>query len=155
MKRIPRKMPKEHKELDIMKPLLYEQLGSANDPCFGHYSAKAPECKRCGDSEICAAVSTNKMFLEIDKVEDNQPFKDVDEGNLVDTQNKEIAEKMIRYSTKFADKWLLIKKLVPKLRVQFNLTEKDDAVLFQRCIKAGKENKKLKVNKKLTKYRLK
>lgn len=155
IKRMARKMPKEHKNLDIMKPLLYENLGSADDPCFGNYSAKAEECKRCGDSEICAAVSTNKLLLDIDKVEANKPFKDTDEANLVDEQNLTITKSFTKLSKKEPDIWLKIKDSIPIFTHEFNLTEKDKPVLFQRCIKAIRDSKKLKLNKKLTKYKLK
>lgn len=156
MKRIPRKMPKEHKEIDIMKPLIYEQLGSANDPCFGNYSAKDSACKRCGDSEICAAISGNKLLLQSYKVEEDQPFKDLDEGNLVDKQNLEIGKMMVKWvKDGDHDKWFRIERLIPVLTEKFNLTPKDMPVLIQRCIKAGKETKKIKFNKLKTKFKAK
>lgn len=154
MKRIPRKMPKEHKNLDVMKPLIYEKLGSVDDPCFSNYSAKDEACKRCGDSEICAAVSSSKLITDSLKIEETQPFKDIDEGKLVDDQNLQIAKRMINISN-HAEGWRSIKKLIPELTDTFNLTEKDEPVLIQRCIKAAKNNSKLKLNKKLTKYQLK
>ncbi len=154
MKRKARPMPKEHKQLDIMKPLMYEKLGTAEDPCYGNYSAKAAECKRCGDSEICAAVSTNKLLLQIGKVEKKLEFKDNHEGQLVDKQNLEIATIMSVRSEKKSG-WLSIEKLIPKLTEKFNLTAKDYDILFQRCTKAAHDSPNLKLNKSKTKYQLK
>lgn len=155
MKRYPRKKPKEHKNIDIMIPLVYEKLGTADDPCFGNYSAKAPECKRCGDSEVCAAISVNKILLEINEVEKTQEFKDNHEGQLVDKQNLKIASRMISRSKKQPGEWLSIEKLIPKLTKEFNLTARDHDILFQRCTKAANDNPALKLNKTKTKYKLK
>lgn len=154
MKRYPRKKPKEHKKIDIMVPLQYLSLGSKDDPCFGQYSAKAKECKRCGDSEVCAAVSTNKLLMEITEVEKTQEFKDNHEGTLVDNQNLEIAALMIKRCNKKPDEWLSIKNLIPKLTEKFNLTARDEDILFQRCTKAANDSSALKLNKDKTKYRI-
>jgi hypothetical protein len=63
----------------MLKPLDIETFGSDKDPCFGKlYDLTTPECKRCGDSEICAIVFSQKMNSTREKVEKNNRFKDLE-----------------------------------------------------------------------------
>src|SRR5690554_4994224 len=110
-------------KVDLMKPLKFEDFGSANDPCFGkHYSPKATECKRCGDADICSILSQQKLHLDVAKQEKKYPFKDVDEANLVDEQNKKLRGLLRKKGKATPSTWLSFSKLVPTVRKRFNLT---------------------------------
>lgn len=79
MKRKPRNVMAK-KNLDLTKPLdlPFDKLGSDDDPCFGkHNDPTAPECGRCGDSEICAIVQSQKAHLTRKKIESESEFKDI------------------------------------------------------------------------------
>lgn len=153
MKRKPRTTLKL-KEIDTMQPILFTDLGTDKDPCFGkHYSIAAAECKRCGDSDVCAILSQNTMHKAIKSQEKDNRFKDVEEGQLIDEQNKSL-EKLLRVKgKKKPDEWLSLSKLIPKVIEKFNLTEKDQLHTLQRLIKAAQNAKGIKLNKSLTKYR--
>lgn len=154
MKRKARKEPKEHKQIDRMVPLDYEQLGGINDPCFGkHFSIKAAECQRCGDSEICSMACNNKVLLQIEQQSKSSRFKDVEEGQLIDEQNKSAGNDLLKRAKKVEGVWLYFEKRVPKYQEKWNLTDKDKPIILQRLIKAANGNKELKVNKSNTKYK--
>lgn len=153
MTRTPRKT-KSLRKIDIMKPLLFTDLGSDKDSCYGkHYSIAASECKRCGDSDVCAILSQNQLHKEIAKEEKKGRFMDVEEGELLDTQNKKIRKLLKIKGEKTPGKWLSLSKLVPKVRDKFNLTEKDEPHILQRIVKAAEDSKNIELNKSLTKYR--
>lgn len=151
-------MRKPHKkkkvEIDIMKPLLFTDLGTDNDPCFGkHYSIAAAECKRCGDADVCAILCQEGMHKEYKEQEAKNRFKDVEEGQFIDKQNKKLEKLLINRAKKKPDTWLSLSKLVPKVIEKFNLTEKDKLQVLQRLIKAGENADNIVLNKSLTKYR--
>jgi hypothetical protein len=83
MKRKPRN--KMSKKVDLTKPVTIEQLGTKDDPCFGkHYSITAPECQRCGDSELCSIVKAQKNHLKREKIEQQNNFKDLEKPKVMD-----------------------------------------------------------------------
>lgn len=152
MNRKPHK--KKKVKIDIMKPILFTDLGTENDPCFGkHYSITASECKRCGDSDVCAILCQNNMHKEYQEQESKNRFKDVEEGQLIDKQNRKLEKLLITKGKKKPDTWLSLEKLVPKVRVKFNLTKPEDPQILQRLIKAGENAEGITLNKSLTKYR--
>lgn len=154
MTREPRKMPQEHKEIDITLPLDFSKIGTEEDPCFGKgYSIKAEECKRCGDSQVCAIVTSQLLHKQIGKQEQISKFKDVEEAAFISKQNKRIARLLLGRAEKKKDTWLSFSSIIPKLRELFNLTELEDKSLRQRCIKAAQETNQLKINKENTKYK--
>lgn len=156
MKRKARKEPLEHKQIDRMVPLNFEDLGTINDPCFGkHFSIKAQECGRCGDSEICQIACANKLLLEVSTESTKARFKDVEEGELIDGQNKEFGLKMAKRALQRIGHQCSLAKMVLIAQEKWNLTDKDRPIILQRLIKAANDTKKLKVNKKQTKYQLK
>lgn len=81
--RKPRK--KLSKKVDVLSPvsnITLEQLGTADDPCFGKlFDPKADECSRCGDSEICAIKMMQNNQVKRAKVESKTKFKDIEEIN--------------------------------------------------------------------------
>ncbi len=65
-------------DIDIMKPISLELIGTADDPCFGKLNdPNADECNRCGDCELCAIVQSQKLHVKRKEIEDKQPFKDI------------------------------------------------------------------------------
>lgn len=153
MKRVARKKPKEHKKIDIMKPIIFENLGSADDPCFGkHYSIKAQECKRCGDADICAIVSQNQIHKAIQAQEKKSPFIDKEEGEFIDKQNEKLSRILTKRAKAKPGEWLSLTKMVPKVMEKFNLTELDQPNILNRLVKAA-QSAKLTLNKSLTKYK--
>lgn len=144
MERKPRKKPKNRK-IDYMKPLTLKDFGTDRDPCFGkHYDLKAEECSRCGDYEACSIVTQSRMIQEVKEQEEKHPFKDTAEGMLINAQNEWARKQLVKKATG-RDTWLSIEKFVPKFRKYCNLTEKEDANLYQRVLNAAKASKKLEV----------
>lgn len=68
------------KETDeFLKPIDVTKFGTDDDPCFGKlYELSAEECKRCGDSPLCAVVFSQKMTVERKAIEDKSRFKDLE-----------------------------------------------------------------------------
>lgn len=66
------------KDLDLMKPLQFDKLGSADDPCFGKlHNPTVTECQSCGDAEICAIVFAQRQHKVRGKIESEKSFKDL------------------------------------------------------------------------------
>lgn len=66
-----------------MMPITLDQLGTDDDPCFGkHYDSSAPECQRCGDSELCLIKQAQLNSLTRAKIEEQQRFKDIEPEEL-------------------------------------------------------------------------
>lgn len=153
MKRVPRKKPKEHQTIDTMKPVLFTDLGSDNDPCFGkHYSLKAPECKRCGDKELCSIVSSTQIHKAIEQQEKKSPFIDVEEANLIDQQNYKLQRVLVNRAKKKEGQWLSFNKVIDIALDKFNLTDTEKPNMLNRLVKAA-QDAGLTLNKSLTKYR--
>lgn len=77
-----RGLSKAHEELvngDILKPIELETIGSSNDPCFGtKYDLTTPECKMCGDSELCCIKFAAKMGKTRKELEKENHYKDLE-----------------------------------------------------------------------------
>ena len=66
---------------EMLKPIDIELFGSDDDPCFGKlYKLSTPECKRCGDSEICATVMAQRLNVKRKGIESKNRFKDIELG---------------------------------------------------------------------------
>lgn len=63
----------------LLKPIDYTKFGTEDDPCFGKlYDLSAPECKICGDQELCGVVFSQNMTKERTKIESQSKFKDLE-----------------------------------------------------------------------------
>lgn len=155
--RVARKKPEEHKNLDVMVPFKYKDLGSENDPCFGKlYSIKAKECKVCGDCEACAVVTSQKGFIAgIIEQNNKQPFLDIQEGELVDKQNEELLTLMEKRVKKKKDKEFSVKVLAIKMQAKWNLVEADLEYIRQRIILMAGKSKIITLSKDKKKYEYK
>lgn len=136
-----------------MKPVKLLDLGGENDPCFGKlYSLTAPECARCGDYEACSIATQSRMLKEVESEESSKPFKDVQEAELITQQDKELKLKMVKMAKKTPNKWISLEKIVPIARTFWNLTEVEDANIFQRLSAQAKKSKKLILKGRKFKY---
>jgi hypothetical protein len=78
-------------KIDISKPVPLEALGTENDPCFGkHQDPRASECQRCGDSEICLIVMSQKNHIKRLEIEEKSSFKDIEETKIPPGNRKEL-----------------------------------------------------------------
>lgn len=91
------------KGVDLMEPVDITQFGTKDDPCFGkEYNLSTPECKRCGDSELCAIVMGQNNNLKRKDIESKNRFKDLeiakkeDNPALVEWVKAKIAEGLTR-----------------------------------------------------------
>lgn len=63
----------------LLTPLDFTKFGTDDDPCFGKlYDLSAPECKICGDQELCGVVFSQNMHIVRKDIEDKSKFKDLD-----------------------------------------------------------------------------
>lgn len=67
-------------DVDFLKPIDITKIGSDDDPCFGkEYDLSSDECKRCGDSELCAVVFSQTKAKELRGSEESKNrFKDME-----------------------------------------------------------------------------
>lgn len=78
MKRKSRNKLVKKESVNMMEPLQFDKLGSAEDPCFGKlHDYGADECKVCGDAEICSIVCSQKLHAKRKLIEEKQDFKDL------------------------------------------------------------------------------
>ena len=76
MNRKPRKKIDLNK-IDFMKPIDFSKIGSKDDPCFGKYhDAKADECRRCGDSELCVVKQSQRVAAKRLEEADRKIYRD-------------------------------------------------------------------------------
>lgn len=114
------------KGVDLMEPVDITQFGTKDDPCFGkEYNLSAPECKRCGDSELCAIVMGQNNNLKRKEIESENRFKDLEIVNK--TTNSALAE------------WVKVKKaegltrseIVVKAKKTYGSTRKEIMALYK------------------------
>lgn len=56
-----------------------KDLGTDKDPCFGKlYNLSTPECKQCGDSELCCIKLAESQGITREELEKNSKFKDLE-----------------------------------------------------------------------------
>lgn len=80
-----KKDKKKLKEPDFLKPINVFELGTDMDPCFAKgYDLTTPECQRCGDSELCAIATAQKLNGVRKQIEKEKEFKDI--GNKVESK---------------------------------------------------------------------
>jgi hypothetical protein len=78
-KRTPRKDLSKN-SYDFTKPIDIFNLGGESDPCFGKlHDLTAPECMRCGDSELCQIATSQRQI--IDRNSDSSKYMDIEHDN--------------------------------------------------------------------------
>lgn len=75
-----RKRKKKLPVSDVFVPTnIFDVIGTKEDVCFGkEYDLSTDECKRCGDSEICAVCFAQFMNKTRKQVEEENNFKDME-----------------------------------------------------------------------------
>lgn len=97
-----KRKPREATEVDFSEPIDITKIGSTDDPCFGKlYDLSTEECRRCGDSELCALVfAQTKLKRQRAEMEKKNRYKDLElEAGL---QKPPVNETLL--------KWLEVKK---------------------------------------------
>ena len=61
-------------------PFDLDKIGRVNeDPCFGQaYDLSTPECKQCGDSELCAIKMSQMLRVTRKELDEKNQYKDLD-----------------------------------------------------------------------------
>jgi hypothetical protein len=124
-KRKPRKKLAKQKEYqNKLEPFDFSKIGTTEDPCFGkHYDAKAPECTRCGDSELCIIALSQNAHVQRDKLEQKNTFKDIENDLEPEKDAVVIIPKLIkRYVAKgymFKKCFRLVQKKFPDAEEAF------------------------------------
>lgn len=114
------------KKVDTLKPipqLTIDQLGTSDDPCFGkHFSPKADECSRCGDSEICAIMMMHKNKIKRAEIEAEQTFKDMEEEKEPLRADPIQVKKMVRARIKeLSKKKMKVSEVISDIHATYNL----------------------------------
>lgn len=101
-------------ETKDIKPINLKDLGTKHDPCFGKiYDLSKPECKQCGDSELCAIAMSQNLNISRKELNDQNKYKDLE--TLLDVKG---IKKYIRsLKRKGLEKKEIIKKTVEKFDV--------------------------------------
>ena len=67
----------------LLTPFDVTKLGSDDDPCFGKlYDLSAPECRECGDIELCAVKLSQAQRVKTMEIESTKAFRDITETDL-------------------------------------------------------------------------
>lgn len=91
-----RKRRKATEGVDFMKPIDITKFGTEEDPCFGKlYNLSAEECRRCGDSELCAVKFSQNMKTTRAEQKGKTRFKDEELGEINESLVKWVREKKV------------------------------------------------------------
>lgn len=147
-------MRKPHDEtmsVDLSKPFDYKMLGTADDPCFGkHFDEKAPECKACGDREICAVVMSQKLNLLRAKVTKDMPVMDKELPDGPDIDKKKFRKELM---SRIGSDFISLSPIYKELMAEFDINEAEVIREVRLAIKVLKKTKNIVYNKKRTKVR--
>ena len=114
------------KEVDFMEPINITQFGTDDDPCFGkEYNLSTPECKRCGDSELCGIVMGQNNHIDRKKIEKNNRFKDLE---IVNKPNKPSAlEQWVKMKK---DEGLKRSEIIKKAKNTYGSTREEIKIVY-------------------------
>lgn len=134
---------------DITVPISVDLLGTKSDPCFAkHYDGKAPECRRCGDSEVCLIGMGQKNTVERTLIESTQRFKDIEPEEF--KINLPLVHKLIESEIATSKEGIVlvskIKKLTLKTLCPKNLDIDDVKLAIKRVMKNSITLEYTKVN---------
>lgn len=119
MKRKAKKKPSK-KKLDLSKPII-NIVGSKEDPCFGNHLVTDDACKMCGDAELCAILTAQRLNTERRKLSKKNTYRDEEDEVLMKERDAKIG-KTIRVGKKMGNS---DKALMKKLKRRFNLSEEE------------------------------
>lgn len=113
---------------DILKPLSVTSIGTNGDPCFGKsYDLTTPECKMCGDSELCAIVFAQNMNKTREELEKENKYKDME--ILIDISSVK------KYMRALKRKEEAKKDILDKATVKFKITRDEAREIYRSLIK--------------------
>ena len=98
-------------------------IGSKKDPCFGiGFDLSTPECKSCGDTELCVIKTSQKLGKTRAELQAKQEFLD-------DTPIDEEGVKKLMRSLK--RKGLTKKEILDKTQIKYELTRAEVRNLYK------------------------
>ena len=113
-----REARKKTKKIDFLEPVDLSKIGTEDDPCFGtQYDLSTAECKRCGDSELCAVVFAQNMTKQRTKIEKKKAFKDI--------QLEPVNEALLKWVTDKKSEGLSRANIISKAKKTFGSTRKE------------------------------
>lgn len=111
-----RKARKKTKGVSFTKPIDISKFGTEKDPCFGKlYNLSTDECKRCGDSELCGVIFSQKAHDKRKKIEKKKRFKDIE---LTEEENPSLT----KWVQEKKDEGLTRSKVIKKAKRTFGST---------------------------------
>lgn len=146
---------------DPFTPIDFNVIGTDSDPCFGKlHSLNAPECKRCGDSEVCQMAMAMTLHKERENQEKTQPFMDLEEKKEDIHQRTYDINGVTEYIWKLFKKYCVEKayrmdKLARKVELKYHV-KAEEAILIIRNIanRDKKEENRLKMYSHKTRIKL-
>lgn len=108
----------------ILKPIDINKIGTNGDPCFGkHYNLSTPECKICGDSELCCITFAQLVGKSRKELEEDNKYKDLD--TLMDKAA------IKKYYRGLKRKDLGKKEILDKMQTKYELTREEARHLYK------------------------
>lgn len=112
------------KGAQVLVPTNVSEIIGTRDDCFGkEYDLSTSECKRCGDSELCAVCFAQFMNKTRKQVEEENTFKDME--SMVDP--KLVAKYMRGLKRKGSEK----KEVIHAAMGKFNLDKKTTRTIYK------------------------
>ena len=112
------------KGAQVLVPTNVAEIIGTRDDCFGkEYDLSTSECKRCGDSELCAVCFAQFMNKTRKQVEEENTFKDME--SMVDP--KLVAKYMRGLKRKGSEK----KEVLNAAMEKFNLDKKPTRTIYK------------------------
>lgn len=113
-----RREPRDTKDKpDLIIPIDLTIFGTENDPCFGKlHDLTAPECRQCGDSELCAIATSHANSKKRFKLESQQSFKDME-----DTEQDLKEKRVRRYINKRLEKGKTLNGSIKRAAIRYDL----------------------------------
>lgn len=149
--------PREQTEnINFMKPIDLTQFGTSEDPCFGKlYDATAPECKQCGDCELCFIVHGQNQHLVRGKEEGKNTFMDKEMPDGPEKLDRtEFDKQILTIARNKKGDWVLVNKLNVRMKELFDLMGGEANIEVRNSIKRLKAQGKIKQNKAHTKIKI-
>ncbi len=109
---------------DLLSVIDINAIGSKKDPCFGiGFDLSTPECKSCGDTELCVIKTSQKLGKTRAELQAKQEFLDdtpIDEEGI---------KKMMRSLKR---KGLTKKEVLDKTQIKYELTREEVRTIYKK-----------------------
>lgn len=125
MSRKQKNLPTKGYDPSLLEPLRVEDFGGKKDPCFGvKYDLSTPECKLCGDSELCCTRMAENLGKTRKQMEKENNYKDLD--NEVDISG------ITKYIKSMARKDKTKKEILVAIREKYELTVTESRDIYRK-----------------------